>query len=405
MLPKRVTAAARTATTRRLLATCLATVAGAGSLAAIALAAGAAGPQPPPTQLAVAVHDALGAPAVDGITARIEFTDKLVDSGSIQGSDPLLSGATGRLWIGSGRRFRLELQSERGDAQIVSDGTTLSLYDPSMRIAYRVALPTRGKPDTAETSQTVPTIAEIQQEIDKLVQHVTLSTALPSDVAGRAAYTVRVTPQRDGGLLGRAELAWDAARGVPLRAAVYAAGDATPVLELTATDISFGSVPASTFDVPAPAGVKVVEIRRPAMEPGRARPADRGTANSATGPDAVSRQLSFALSAPSTLAGMARAEVRLLDWGGKPAALITYGHGLGGLAVIEQGAEGSPTRVARPRREGPGLSLPTVDVGGVPGQELPTALGTMVRFARSGVQYTVAGSVRPTVAETAARGL
>ena len=44
--------------------------------------------------------------------------------------------------------------------------------------------------------------------------------------AGQPAYTVRIAPKHDGGLLGAAELAWDAARGVPLRVAVYAAGRA-----------------------------------------------------------------------------------------------------------------------------------------------------------------------------------
>ena len=38
-------------------------------------------------------------------------------------------------------RFRLELQSERGDAQIASDGKTLSVYDASSKTVYRVALP------------------------------------------------------------------------------------------------------------------------------------------------------------------------------------------------------------------------------------------------------------------------
>ena len=37
--------------------------------------------------------------------------------------------------------------------------------------------------------------------------------------------------------------------------------------------------------------------------------------------------------------------------------------------------------------------------------ELATALGTMVRFERSGVQYTVIGSVPPSAAEAAARAL
>ena len=54
---------------------------------------------------------------------------------------------------------------------------------------------------------------------------------------------------------------------------------------------------------------------------------------------------------------------------------------------------------------GGGLSLPKISINGASGQELDTALGTVVRFDRAGVGYIVAGSVPPTAAEAAARGL
>jgi len=66
------------------------------------------------------------------------------------------------------------------------------------------------------------------------------------------------------------------------------------------------------------------------------------------------------------------------------------------------GAAGAP---AKPREGEAGLSLPTVSINGATGQELDTALGTMVRFTRAGVTYTVIGSVPPPAAEAAARGL
>ena len=67
-----------------------------------------------------------------------------------------------------------------------------------------------------------------QTDLNKLMGHVDLSGAIPGDVAHHAAYTLRVSPKHDGGLLGAAEVAWDAARGVPLRFAIYARGDSSP---------------------------------------------------------------------------------------------------------------------------------------------------------------------------------
>src|SRR5439155_21831834 len=139
----------------------------------------------------------------------------LIDSSSLQGSDPILSGATGRLWLSSDHHLRLELQSDGGDAEVVSDGTTVSVFDHSMNTAYRATLPksTEKSPDKADAP---PTLATIEQDLAKLMQHADVSGADPSTVAGRPAYTVRIAPKHAGGLLGGAELAWDAERGVPL---------------------------------------------------------------------------------------------------------------------------------------------------------------------------------------------
>ncbi len=125
-----------------------------------------------------------------------------------------------------------------------------------------------------------------------------------------------------------------------------------------------------------------------------------------TSPAAVAAKLPFKLSAPDTLAGLPRHGVRLLNWKGSPAALVTYGRNLGGIAVIEQSAESAKNRTSPKggsRRDE--TQLPTVSINGATGQELDTALGTVIRFKRGGIAYTVLGSVPPAAAEAAARGL
>ena len=52
-----------------------------------------------------------------------------------------------------------------------------------------------------------------------------------------------------------------------------------------------------------------------------------------------------------------------------------------------------------------GMKLPEVNIDGDTGQEIATALGTLVTFDSGGVTYVVAGSVPPVAAENAARGL
>src|SRR5258705_4922878 len=243
---------------RRLLATIVGAAGVVGGGTAIATAGGD-GPIPPAKPLAVAVHDAATAPAVDGITANIRFTNHLIASSSVQGSAPTLSGATGRLWLGSGHRLRLELQSDSGDAQIVSDGKPVTVYDATMNTVYRADLP-QDKTTSSDTADTPPTLASIQSDLAKLAQNWNISGAQPTGIAGQPAYTVRISPKHDGGLIGAAELAADANTGVPLRAAVYAARDSSPVLELEATRISYGKVDSSVFDAKPPANAKVTDF-------------------------------------------------------------------------------------------------------------------------------------------------
>src|SRR5438477_7757708 len=140
----------RNMSTRRLLAVIAGAAGVIGGGTAIAVAGGD-GPVPPAKPLAVAIHDAATAPAVDGITANIKFTNHLIDSSSLQGSDPILSGATGRLWLGAGHRMRLELQSDNGDAQVTYDGNALTIYDAAGNTAYRAKLPA-GR-DSTDTSR------------------------------------------------------------------------------------------------------------------------------------------------------------------------------------------------------------------------------------------------------------
>lgn len=404
----------RTVPTRRLLATITGLVVAVGGGTAIAVAASGSGPVPAKKPLAQAVHDALAAKSVSGLSADITFTNRLIDASNIQGSDPILSGASGRIWVSSDHRLRIELQSDRGDAQIVVGNGSFWVYDPTAKTVYEGKLPARkGTAEYAAAGKAaqLPSVAQIQTDIAKVTKQLNLSGAIPSDVAGQAAYTVRVSPKHDGGLLGSAELAVDAARGVPLRFAVYAQHQSSPVLELKATNVSYGPVSADVFNVAPPAGSKVVKVSTSGGA-GAAAAADRKGAKHRKhlrihGAAAVAKHLPFTLVAPSTLVGLPRRSVNLLDWAGHPAALVTYGQNLGGIAVIEQSpsAQSAKSGAQKSGGEHHGLSLPTVSINGTTGQELDTALGTLVRFTRGAVAYTVVGSVPPAAADAAARAL
>jgi outer membrane lipoprotein-sorting protein len=357
----------------RLLLLCSLVVAIGVSATALAFALGS-GPTPPAKPLPQAVHDALSggsAQPVEGVSASITFTNHLLEganlaSGSEQGgglaSSPLLSGASGRLWIAKDGRARLELQAEKGDTQVIYDGHTITVYDATSNTLYRYtpkASETSSGSSSAEKGE-VPSVAKVEEAISHIEKHANLSGATPTDIAGQAAYTVHVTPKETGSLVGGAELSFDAANGAPLRAAIYSSTSSAPVIELAASEVSFGAVPGSVFQFTPPANAKIEEVTLP-------------TSTSHTG---------------SKSANSAE----------KPK-LTSLGKGLSSVGVLESKTHaGSKTSESLE-------SLPKVDINGASASELRTELGTLLTFERSGVRYLLAGSVSASSIEALARGL
>jgi outer membrane lipoprotein-sorting protein len=368
----------------RLLLLCGVVMAVGIGVTALALAVGT-GPTPPPKPLADAVHDALSAPKVDGLSARIQFTNHLLEGANLAnsggeagqiGSSPLLTGASGRLWIGAKFQARLELQSEQGDTQILWDGKTAELYDASTNTLYRYTPPMQSgsnegsdrsfgngpRTSTGTNPRGVPAVGEIEESLANASKHANISPATPTDVAGQAAYTVRVSPRENGGLIGGAEMSWDAATGIPLRAAIYSVNSSAPVIELSATEVSYGPVESSTLDFTPPANAKVEEVTLPTKH-------DSGASGST----------------PS----------------GEKPHVSTSGKGLGSIVLLESSVKAGAKESTSSDLE----DLPKVSINGTSANELPTQLGTLLTFERAGVRYLLAGSVTPASIEAFARGI
>ncbi len=402
--------------TRRLLAILAGVVVLGGSVTAVAVAAlTGSGPVPAAKSLAAAIHDALVGPKIAGVTAEIQFTNHLIDTSSIRGAGPLLSGATGRLWADDTGHLRVELQASSGDTEITVSPDSFQVYNVASNTVYRGTFPTSTSTSTDKTTANEPahqppTLQSITDALNKVMDKAGVSSAVPTDVGGAPAYKVSFSPKHDGGLLGSAEVAFDAENGAPLHFAIYAQGNATPVIDLTATKVSFGPVASADVTVTPPAGAKVVELTAPADKAGQAT-AGHPHPTTVTGAAAVAAGVPFKLAAPAQLAGLPQTSVRLITYGKKSAAVVAYGQHLGAILVIERQADtaAAPGTATKPASSagGSGSSngLPTVTVNGATGTELATALGTLIRFERGGISYIVLGSVPPAAAEAAARGL
>jgi outer membrane lipoprotein-sorting protein len=378
----------RQVSTARLVGSIAAILAAAVGASVLAMAAVGSGGTPSAKPLDQALKDATVSAGTVGVTARVQFTNTLLPSDTLSGvtgskNSALLSSGAGRLWWSTDGRGRIELQSDAGDTQILWDTKGVTVYDSSSNTVYKLPVDI---PTPSSDHSGVP-LAEIDSFLKHVAEHWTLSDAVPSDVAGQPAYTVTASPAHPAGLLGSLQLAWDANQGVPLEIAITAKGQSSPVLALTVTDISYGSVSESDLSISPPADAKTVELGAPSDQGG-------STSQHVSGLPAVQAALPFTVSAPDTLAGLQRTSVQLV---GQKSALVLYGEGLNGIAVLERAATtDSGSQLA---------SLPSVTIGSATGHELATALGAAVFFDQGGVSYVVAASQPASTVETAARGL
>lgn len=203
----------------------------------------------------------------------------------------------------------------------------------------------------------VPSVAKIEEALREARKHANVSEGSATDVGGRPAYTVRVSPNEAGSLIGGAELSFDADNALPLRAAVYSSKSSSPVIELAASEVSYGPVDPSVFKISPPADAKVEELKIPHGAP--ADPTGKGDTS-------------------------------------KPK-LTTHGKGISAIEVLEAKSKGGSSSSLE--------NLPKVKIGAATASELRTELGTILTFERGGLRYLLVGAVEPAAVEALAKGL
>ncbi len=133
------------------------------------------------------------------------------------------------------------------------------------------------------------------------------------------------------------------------------------MIELTATEISYGPVESSVFEIQPSAGAKIVEPKQSGEEH-----------EPAIGHHEAGRPWPSQGDRPRGHLGARARNARRSGNGTKPPAL--------------QGTQ-------------------KVNLDGATASELPTALGTLLSFERSGVDYLLVGALKPAALEAVAQGL
>jgi outer membrane lipoprotein-sorting protein len=214
-------------------------------------------PSRTPTQLLVAVqqHADTSLSGTVKQTANLGLPS-LPDSGS-RASLSWQTFLTGthevRLWVDGPDKQRAALIGQLSEADAVHNGRNLWTYTSQSNSVSHTVL--RSSNDNAESDTYNPTTAAAD-----LLKAVGPSTAVTVDsaqtVAGRAAYTLVLTPRDKNSTVRKATIAIDAKKYVPLEVAVYGSGSQA-AFKIGFSSVSFAKPKASVFDFRVPAGASV----------------------------------------------------------------------------------------------------------------------------------------------------
>ena len=206
---------------------------------------------------------------------------------------------------------------------------------------------------TATTAHpgTVPTPEELA---DKLLAKLDASTEVTvgpdTQVAGRAAYNLVLTPKSDATLVESIAIAVDGEVGLPLGVELRARGQSEPAFSVAFTSLNLDAPDSSIFNFTPPPGATVKEIPLPDHKAEAATPpSDAATAKAAKRPAVTGTGWESVLEFPAgaiALPGLTSPQTGAPDPATanplQPDPSATEGTGSGAAALLEQAAVAVP---------------------------------------------------------------
>lgn len=195
----------------------------------------------------------------------------LPDSGSANsGSAPgtalsLLTGSTtARIWYSGTDTFRVALQDELAETDLIHDDGELWFWNSEHNTVSHTTLPA-----DAEGAPKKPLPEDMPLGTPDAAAALALQAIAPTtdvevdgtaEVAGRDAYELVVSPKDEQSLIGSIRLAVDGEYGFPLRVQVFGSEGGDPAFEMGFTSVTFGEPDESVYDFNPPPGAEVEEV-------------------------------------------------------------------------------------------------------------------------------------------------
>jgi outer membrane lipoprotein-sorting protein len=237
---------------------------------------------------------------VDTFSGTLEQTSDLglpelpstgdAETGAAADALDLLAGShTVRVYQNGPDQRRVQVQDPLSERNLIQNGSDVWLYDSADRTAVHTELPADADMSVSpERSHTPGELADTF--LNEVAPTTIVGLGDNTEVAGRGAYELELTPNTDDTLVGSVAIAVDSETGLPLRVTVTAADATEPAISVAFTSLSLDAPAADLFSFTPPADATVTEKTLPAKpDAATARPeADpSGATVIGTGWDAV----------------------------------------------------------------------------------------------------------------------
>jgi outer membrane lipoprotein-sorting protein len=197
---------------------------------------------------------------------ELPTTGPSADAGVASALDLVTGSHTARVYVDGATKQRVQVLDSLAERDVVRNGSDVWLYDSAKATATHIVLPARSADHTPSIPQETQTPAELAHELLANIGPSTdVTLGANTNVAGRSAYDLVLTPKATQTLIGSVSVAVDSETGLPLSVDVQARGQKNPAVSVAFTDVSLMAPDASLFDFTPPAGTKVTQQAAPAV--------------------------------------------------------------------------------------------------------------------------------------------
>lgn len=179
----------------------------------------------------------------------------------------LLTGPhSARVYVDGPTKARIQVMDRMAERDAVRQGNELWLYNSRDNTATHVTLPAMASKESRshDMQSGVTTPEELAAKmLEKVDSSTEVAVAEDTEVAGRAAYNLVLTPRSDVTLVGSVAVAVDGENGMPLSVEVRARRQQEPAFRTAFSSLTLGAPDAGLFNFSPPPGASVKEVAVP----------------------------------------------------------------------------------------------------------------------------------------------